>query len=184
MKTKRYRTLAIVLVLCNLLVYAGAIGAATWNDWQIAEAKSIKWGALDLWDEEGPYTESFRLMAVARPEVAGVWSIRRIALRNLDIYTRAEYVTEFPPFEEREWGTVYFVPSPAGETQKVLDRLNEELASIEVAEVKPGKTKPVLSDYNLTYPITIDNVLQQPADVRALLTKLMEYDLKSYERVF
>jgi hypothetical protein len=159
MKTQRRRIVIVMLVLCNLLVYAGVIGTAMWNDQRYAEAKSVKWRAWDLWDAERPYTKAFRLVAVARPEVAGLWPFDDINVDNLDIYTRAEYTMKFPPFEEREWGVIYFVPDSSGRTQKVLDRLNEFIA----------ENDEIVLDDSLSYPITVEDVIYNHEAVKALL---------------
>ncbi|MDR2105893.1 MAG: hypothetical protein LBP24_00600 [Coriobacteriales bacterium] len=151
-----------MLVLCNILVYVSVIGTAVWNDWQEAEAERAEWGAWDFWLTEGVYAERFGLVVVARPEVEGVWSTIDLNADVVDTYKRAEYTMEFPPFEEREWGTIYFVPDPSGNTQKSLDRLNKVIA----------ENDEIVLDEPLSYPITIEHVIYSDEAVKALLVQV------------
>ncbi|MDR2105889.1 MAG: hypothetical protein LBP24_00580 [Coriobacteriales bacterium] len=174
MNTQKRRIATIILVLCNLFVYAGAIGAVVWNNQQTEEIRSAKLDAWLFWSPEGMYADSFRLVAVARPEVECVQPIDGISMNNLDIYTRVEYSMEFPPFEEREWGTIYFVPDPSGDTQKVLDRLNKVIA----------ENDEIVLEEPLIYPITVKDVIYNHEAVKALRVELKSKDVNSYARIF
>jgi hypothetical protein len=170
MKIQRRRIVIITLVLCNLLVYAGAIGTAVWNDRQVAEAESARLKVWDFWLTEGLYADGFGMMAVARPEIQGTWTALDIDADRLSVYTRAEYAMKFPPLEEREWGVIYFVPDPAGATQKALDRLNKGITESD---------KIALSD-PLSYPVTVEDVIYNHGAVKALLADFKQHDFNNY----
>jgi hypothetical protein len=169
MKTQRCRIVTIALVLCNLLVYAGIVGVAVWNDRQDAEARSAELKAWKLRLEEGLYADGFGMAAVARPEIEEIWTAGAVESDSL-VYTRMEFAMEFPPFEEREWGTIYLVPDPAGATQKAIDRLNKGIAESD---------KIVLSE-PLSYPITVEDVIYNHEAVKALLTDFQQHDGNNY----
>ncbi|MDR2105895.1 MAG: hypothetical protein LBP24_00610 [Coriobacteriales bacterium] len=171
MRAQKGRIPTAALVLCNLLVYGGIIGTLVWNDWQDAKAESGEWRTLSVLSKEELYAEAFKFDATARPEMSSVFSA---IVKDTDIYTRAEYAMDFPPFEEREWGVIYFAPDPAGYTQKVLDRLNEGIAASD---------KIVLSE-PLSYPITVEDVIYNHEAVKALLDEFKKKDSENYKRAF
>jgi hypothetical protein len=156
---------ALIVFIVFLLVVGGAYAA--YNHQTNEELRRI---ALSLQIfRDCDYAVQLHMRAVADPEVSS-W----MGYPDFDMYpneyTRVEYVMEFPPAGEMEYGVIYFAPTPDYPFDRTLN-LNC------IVSMRPE----LLDGTGLAMPLTVEDVVCRADAVKGMIAKF-EYHEEEYFR--